>query len=341
MWAAAAPVAITDEQREVLKRWVRAQRTPQSLVLRARIVLMAADGHTNQAIARLLGTTRNTVLHWRKQFATQGLEGLTRVAPGRGRRPSIPAETVQLIVDLTLHGRPEGASYWSCRTMARTVGVSSDTVNRIWRAHGLQPHLVRTFKLSRDPRFWKKPVDVVGLYVNPPDHAVALSVDERRQAGQPVKRARWQSTTPNDKRNRTASLFAALHLLERIMAGQANPDHMRQEFLEFLRRLDRECSADLDLHLVLDHYSPQYQPRVRAWLERRPRFHLHFIPSGTSWLYLIESKFPPLIAKTIRRGSFGSIDDLITALHRFIDAHSGEPNALIWTAPAPSIPEPC
>ena len=298
MWTAAAPLAVLPEQRETLESWVRAQSTPQSVVLRARIVLLAADGLANHAIAQRLRTTRTTVLLWRERFVKQGLPSLRKVAPGRGRKPSIPAATIRQIIDKTLHSAPPGATHWSCASMAKAVGVSPDTVHRVWRQNGLKPHLVRKFKLSTDLRFVEKLTDVVGLYMNPPEHALVLCVDEksqiqaldRTQPGLPLKKGRAQTMTHDYKRNGTAALFAALNLLDGTVFGQVQLHHRHQEFLKFLRRLDRAYPKDLDLHLVLDNYGTHGHPKVKAWLSKRPRFHLHFVPTSSSWLNLIETR---------------------------------------------------
>ena len=345
MWIAAAPLPVSDEQRQTLESWVRAHNTAQSVVLRARIVLLAADGRANHAIAEKLRTTRTTVLLWRERFSTAGLGGLRRVAPGRGRKPSIRAATIHKIVDRTLRTTPAGATHWSCRSMAEAVGVSPDTVNRVWRENGLKPHLVRTFKLSNDPRFVEKLTDVVGLYLNPPEHALVLCVDEkaqiqaldRTQPGLPLKKGRAATVTHDYKRNGTAALFAALNLLDGTVVGQVHLHHRHQEFLSFLRKLDRDFPRDLDLHLVLDNYGTHGHPKVKAWLAKRPRFHLHFVPTSSSWLNLIEIWFGQLTNRALRRGSFTGVGELVTAIHHYIDAHNTDPKPFVWTASVESI----
>jgi transposase len=345
MWTAAAPLSVSPEQRQTLESWVRAHATGQSVVLRARIVLLAAEGRPNHAIAAELKTTRTTVLLWRERFAKQGLLGLRMVAAGRGRKPSISAATIRQIVDQTLHSTPPGATHWSCRTMAEAVGVSPDTVNRVWRESGLKPHLVRKFKLSSDPRFVEKLSDVVGLYMNPPERALVLCVDEksqiqaldRTQPGLPLKKGRAQTMTHDYKRHGTAALFAALNLLDGTVLGEVHLRHRHQEFLSFLRRLDRQYPKDLDLHLVLDNYGTHGHPKVRAWLSSRPRFHLHFVPTGSSWLNLIEVWFSQLTNRAIRRGSFGGVGELVTAIHGYIEAHNHDPKPFVWTASVETI----
>jgi transposase len=231
--------------------------------------------------------------------------------------------------------------------MAKAVGVSPDTVNRVWRENGLKPHLLRKFKLSGDPRFVEKLTDVVGLYMNPPEHALVLCVDEksqiqaldRTQPGLPLKKGRAQTMTHDYKRHGTAALFAALNLLDGTVLGQVHLHHRHQEFLKFLRRLDREYPKDLDLHLILDNYGTHGHPEVKAWLSKRSRFHLHYVPTSSSWLNLIETWFSQLTNRAIRRGSFTGVGELVVAIHRYIDAHNADPKPFVWTASVESILE--
>ena len=345
MWTAAEPLPISPEHRQILERWVRAPSTPQSVVARARLVLMAADGAANNRIAAALGLTRSTVILWRSRFAEGGPAALTETAPGRGRKPSISAERIKAIVDATLHTTPPGATHWSCRTMADAQGVSPATVQRIWDAHGLAPHRVRAFKLSRDPRFTEKLTDVVGLYLDPPDKAVVLCVDEksqiqaldRTQPSLPMKKGRAGTMTHEYKRHGTTSLFAALSMLDGRVIGQCHARHRHQEFLAFLRRLDREFPADLDLHLIVDNYRTHSHPVVRAWLEKHPRFVLHFTPTSSSWLNLVERWFRELTQKRLRRGVFRSVPELIAAIEEFLSVHNEDPRPFVWTATAEAI----
>jgi len=345
MWTAAQPLAITEAHRQTLEIWLRAQRTPQQVALRARIILMAADGAANNRIAQELGVSRSTVILWRERFRAGGSGALTETAPGRGRKPSISAERIKTIVDATLQTTPPGATQWSCRTMARSQGVSPATVQRIWDAHGLAPHRVRSFKLSRDPRFTEKLTDVVGLYLAPPDKAIVLCVDEksqiqaldRTQPSLPLKKGRAGTMTHDYKRHGTTSLFAALNVLEGTVIGQCLARHRHQEFLTFLRRLDRAYPTGLELHLIVDNYRTHSHPVVLAWLAKHPRFVLHFIPTSSSWLNLIERWFRELTEKRLRRGVFRSVPDLIAAIDEFLAVYNEEPRPFVWTASADAI----
>jgi transposase len=347
MWTAAAPASVTEAHRRTLERWLRAQGTPQQVALRAQIILMAADGAANNRIADELGISRSTVILWRTRFADGGPAALTETAPGRGRKPSIGAEQIKAIVDATLQTTPPGATHWSCRTMARAQGVSPATVQRIWDAHGLAPHRVRTFKLSRDRRFTEKLTDVVGLYLNPPDKAIVLCVDEksqiqaldRTQPSLPMKRGRAGTLTHDYKRNGTTTLFAALDLLEGTVIGECHARHRHQEFLAFLRRLDRSYPPELELHLIVDNYGTHKHPDVLRWLAApaHARFPLHFIPTSSSWLNLVERWFRELTTKRIRRGVFRNVPDLVATIYAYIALNNADPRPFVWTASAEAI----
>ena len=338
---------ISDEQREHLERWVGAQKTPQSVAVRARIVLLAGEGESNSQIARVLGVSRPTVILWRSRFAADGVAALAETRPGRGRKPSISSAKVKAIVEATTQTTPAGQTHWSCRTMAKAQAVSPATVQRIWDAHGLKPHRVKTFKLSNDPQFTEKLTDVVGLYLNPPERAIVLCVDEksqiqaldRTQPSLPMKKGRAATMTHDYKRNGTTTLFAALDVLQGTVVGQCLPRHRHQEFLKFLRTLDREFPADHDLHLIVDNYRTHKHNNVNAWLDKHPRFHLHFIPTSSSWLNLVERWFRELTEKAIRRGVFHSVPDLIQAIHVFLQANNQDPKPFVWTASIDTILE--
>ena len=345
MWAPTPPLEVSEEQLRTLRAWVAASTTPQRVVRRSRIVLLAHEGLANNAISRRLEISRPTVILWRKRFAQGGVRALAQDAPGRGRKPTITSEQVAAVVNATLHTNPKDATHWSVRTMARAQGISPASVGRIWEAHGLQPHRTKTFKLSKDKRFVEKLRDVVGLYLNPPEKALVLCVDEksqiqalqRSQPGLPIKPGRCQTMTHDYKRHGTTTLFAALDMLEGTVIGDCMPRHRHQEFLKFLRRIDRETPAELQLHLIVDNYSAHKHDRVKRWLERHPRFHLHFTPTGCSWLNLVERWFAEITRKRIRRGDFHNVAELIAAIKQYLDHHNEQPKPFIWSASAESI----
>jgi transposase len=347
MSVGAAAIGLASEDRVTLERWAGAHSTPQSVARRARVILAAAEGRSNSEIARLVGVSRPSVIACRQRFASDGPAGLTRVRPGRGRRPRISAEHVAQIVEATLHTTPPGETHWSCRSMAKAQGVSPATVQRIWDAHNLKPHRVATFKLSNDKQFVEKLTDVVGLYLNPPDRAIVLCVDEksqiqaldRTQPSLPIKPGRAGTMTHDYKRNGTTTLFAALSMLDGRVVGQCLPRHRHHEFLRFLRTLDREFPADLELHLIVDNYRTHKHDNVNAWLEKHPRFTLHFIPTSSSWLNLVERWLRELTDKAIRRGVFHSVPDLIDAIEQYLAAHNADATPFIWTASVESILE--
>ena len=340
---AALSVNVSDQQQ--IQRWLTAHGTPQQVALRGRIVLAAAAGQSDSAIARRLEINRKTVMLWRARFAEQGLESLWEVAPGRGRKPTYRPKKIKAIVDATLQTKPVGMTHWSCRLMAAAHGVSKSTISNIWRGHNLKPHRVKSFKLSRDPQFLEKLTDVVGLYLNPPQEAIVLCVDEksqiqaldRTQPGLPLKKGRCGTMTHDYKRNGTTTLFAALEVLQGKVIGQCYERHRHQEFLKFLRRLDEEFPGAVPLHLVMDNYGTHKHPRVQAWLKRHSRFVPHFVPTSSSWLNLGERWFGELTSKRVRRGSFGSVEDLEQAIAEFLAAWNENPRPFIWVATVESI----
>ncbi len=340
-------LTMTAGQRDILEKLAKSQTAPHRDVTRAKALLLAADGAANTAIAWELGVAASSVTSWRSRFEEEGLKKFGKVKSGRGRKPTIPDEKVSAIVAATLHDKPAGETHWSCRSMAKAQGVSPATVQRVWAARGLKPHLVKTFKLSNDKRFEEKLVDVVGLYLDPPDQAVVLCMDEksqiqaldRTQPGLPMKRGRAGTMTHDYKRNGTTTLFAALNVLTGVVIGQCLPRHRHEEFLKFLRRIDREVPKGLAVHMILDNYATHKHPDVVAWLDKHPRFHLHFTPTSSSWLNLVERWFRDLTDKAIRRGVFGSVPALITAIEEYLEASNEDPKAFVWTATAEQILE--
>jgi len=338
---------VTEPQREVLERLSRSQTAAHRDVQRAKALLMASDGFATTRAAREIGVSPATVTRWREGFERDGLKASVKVRPGRGRKPSIGAEKVQEIVHATLHETPLGETHWSCRSMARAHGVSHATVQKIWAARAIKPHRVETFKLSKDPRFEEKLADVVGLYLNPPERAIVLSMDEksqiqaldRTQPSLPMKPGRAGTMTHDYKRNGTTTLFAALDVLSGSVIGQCLPRHRHTEFLTFLRTIDREVPKRLQIHLILDNYATHTHPNVKAWLEKHPRFHLHFTPTSSSWLNLIESFFAQLTNKAIRRGVFASVPELIAAIDAYLAANNTNPTPFTWTKTAEQIVE--
>ncbi len=340
-----APIPIKDSQREVLETLARSHTAPHRQVQRARVLLLAADGTANTQIAASVGVSPATVKTWRERFEQEGLKDLGVVRPGRGRKPQITDQKIAEIVHATLHEKPAGETHWSCRTMAKAHGVSAATIQLIWSARGLKPHLVKTFKLSNDKRFEEKLVDVVGLYLNPPEMAVVLCMDEksqiqaldRTQPSLPIKKGRAGTMTHDYKRNGTTTLLAALDVLTGKVIGQCLPRHRHDQFLKFLRTINREVPADLQVHLILDNYATHKHPNVKKWLAKHPRFHLHFTPTSSSWLNMVERWFGKLDDKAIRRGVFQSVPDLITAIETYLTTNNTNPKPFIWTATAEQI----
>jgi transposase len=343
----AEPLPMNEEQRKQLEAWVSARKTPQNLALRAHICLLGADGLSNTAIAKQLNTSRPTVLLWRKRFQESGPEGLAKDAPHGPSSRRLEGAKINAIVEATLHTTPPDATHWSTRTMAKAQGVSRNTVARIWKAHGLQPHRIKTFKLSKDKHFVEKLTDVVGLYLDPPEKALVLCVDEksqiqaldRTQPGLPWKKGRCGTWTHDYKRNGTTCLFAALNMLDGSVIGACLPRHRNIEFLKFLRKINRETPKGLDLHLIVDNYATHKHPNVKEWLSKHPRFHLHFTPTSSSWTNLIERWFGVITQKRIRRGVFHSVPDLIAAIEDFIRIHNENPIPFVWTKGVEEIME--
>ena len=340
----AVQIELTPEEESVLSATARSRRSSVREAERARIILLAAAELTNKEIATKLGTGEPVVGRWRKRFAEDRLAGLTEKA-GRGRKPRYGARKVKKIVDATVKSTPAQATHWSTRTMARQAGVSHTTVRRIWNAHQLKPHLVRTFKLSNDKRFTEKLRDIVGLYLNPPEHALVLCVDEksqiqaldRTQPGLPLKKGRCGTMTHDYKRNGTTTLFAALNMADGTITGKCMNRHRHQEYLKFLRQLDKDTPKDLDLHLIVDNYSTRKHQNVTRWLEKHPRFHQHFIPTSSSWLNMVERFFRELTDKRIRRGVFRSVRELTRAIEDYLSGRNEDPKPFVWTKTADQI----
>jgi transposase len=347
MRPATPPLPLTDSHREILESLRRSRTAPHREVQRAKVLLLAGQGAANSSIATQVGVSPSTVRAWRDRFTVQGLVHFGEVGSGRGRKPSISEEKIAEIVKATQETTPPGQTHWSCRTMAKAQGVSPATVQRIWSSRGLKPHLVKTFKLSNDPKFEEKLIDVVGLYLNPPDNAVVLCMDEkssvqaldRTQASLPMKKGRAGTMTHDYKRNGTTTLFAALNVLTGVVVGQCLPRHRHEEFLKFLKTIDKETPNGLDVHLILDNYATHKHQNVRRWLAKHPRFHLHFTPTSSSWLNLVERWFRDLTDKAIRRGVFHSVPDLIVAIEKYLQANNDDPKPFIWTATADAILE--
>ena len=340
-------VTITDEQRKTLEHWSRGRSTPARLVLRAQVVLQAVAGAANNVIAQALGTDRLLVGKWRRRFVEKGLPGIEKDAP-RGGRPPVGRDAMAArIIEWTTQKRPANATHWSCRTLARELGTSPAMVHRVWRANGLKPHLIRTFKLSNDKQFIEKVVDVVGLYLDPPEHALVLCVDEktqiqaldRTQPSLPLTKGRCGTMTHDYKRNGTTTLFAALNVAEGKLIGTCMKQHRHQEWIKFLEQIDEQTPTGLDLHLIADNYCTHKHPKVKNWLKRHPRFHMHFIPTSSSWLNLVERWFREITDKRIRRGVFKSVQELTGAIMAYIETHNENPRSFEWTAKAEDIIE--
>jgi transposase len=336
---------LREGEQEQIDLWLAALNTPQQVALRCRIIQASGRGAAETAIAATLDVNRKTVRLWKERYTKSGLDSLWEIAPGRGRKPKFSAEKVQSVIDTTLQTKPKGSTHWSCRTMAATQGMSKSTVSKLWRSHNLKPHRSKNFKLSRDPKFLEKLTDVVGLYLNPPDKAIVLCVDEksqiqalnRTQPGLPMKKGRCGTMTHDYKRNGTTTLFAALHLLEGKVIGDFHPRHRHQEFLQFLRRINREFAGQTPLHLVMDNYGTHSTQEVKRWLKAHPRFVTHFVPTSCSWLNLIERWFAELTNKRIRRGSFFSVAELVSSIQEFLQIWNEKPKPFLWTATVDSI----
>ena len=335
---------LTDEQKNELTRLSRSGRTSVRLAERSRIVLLAAQGLQNKEIAGQLGIGRVQVARWRQRYLESGIEGIERDLP-RGA-PPVKVDVKQL-VQMTTQSKPEAATHWSTRTLAVELGVAPSTVWRHWHAHGLKPHVVRGFKVSRDPHFVEKLEDIVGLYMSPPEHALVLCCDEksqvqaldRTQPGLPMKKGRAATMTHDYKRNGTTTLFAALNVLDGQVIGQCQKQHTHVEWLKFLKQIDRQTPRDKTLHLIADNYATHKHPNVKAWLEKHPRFQMHFTPTSASWLNMVERFFRDITVNRLRRGVFTSVSELVGAIDEYVAHHNTNPKPFIWTKSATDILE--
>ena len=338
----AIAVELDDAQRVKLVKLAQSNTTEVRLARRASIVLLAADGLDNHQIGELLGVGRIQAGRWRERYAVGGLKAIEKDRPRGGRKPTIDAEE---IVRLTTQTKPENATQWSTRSLAAVAGVSDSTVQRVWKAHGLKPHLVKGFKVSRDPKFVEKLEDIVGLYMSPPEHALVLCCDEksqvqaldRTQPGLPMKKGRAATMTHDYKRNGTTTLFAALNVLDGQVIGQCQQRHTHVEWLKFLRQIDRQTPKDKTLHLIADNYATHKHPAVQQWLAQHPRLNMHFTPTSASWLNMVERLFRDITVNRLRRGVFTSVPELVTAIDEYIAHHNTKPKPFIWTKSAGDI----
>jgi transposase len=337
--------SVTETDRKALSELASSGRTPQKVALRARIVLLSADGVSTGEIMERLGTTTPTISRWRERYRQLGVPGIVVDRTRPGRKPRISEEQVRDVVERTVGSTPVNATQWSTRTMAAVTGLSKATIQRIWKAHGLQPHRMETFKLSRDPQFLDKLRDVVGLYLDPPERAIVFSVDEksqiqaldRTQPGLPMKKGRAGTMTHDYKRHGTTTLFAALNVATGEVIGECHKRHRHDEFLAFLKRLDRETPADLDLHVIVDNNATHKHATVRAWLARQPRVTLHFTPTSASWLNLVERFFAELTGRRLKRGVFRAVKELEAAIYAYLAHRNLDPQPFTWTASVQDI----
>lgn len=343
----AVKIELSEAETRKLEKLANSRSTSVRLAERSRIVLLAAQGWTNQRIGWELGISMQKASRWRRRFAELGLRGIEKDAPRPGRRPTVDPGLADQVVAWTTQTKPEKATHWSRRLMAERAGISPSTVGRIWRRHGIKPHLFKTFKLSNDPNFVAKLEDVVGLYLSPPENAIVLSCDEkssiqaldRTQPGLPLKKGRAATMTHDYKRNGTTTLFAALNTMTGEVLSQCAPQHRHQDWLRFLRLIERSVPADKEIHIICDNYATHKHQKVKNWFARRPRFHLHFTPTSASWLNMVERFFRDLSEKQIKRGVFRSVAELEQAMNAYIEQHNRAPAPYIWKKSAPDILE--
>src|SRR6478736_4196193 len=333
-------IQVPPEDWERLERLVKDRNTPQKIVWRSRIVLLAGEGNGAVAVARKVGKSVLTVRRWRRRYAATGVDGLLKDATRPPGRKPLTARKIKQVVNLTLNEKPPDATHWSERTMAARAGIAPSSVHKIWAAHGLKPHLTTTFKLSRDPNFVAKVEDIVGLYLNPPDKALVLAVDEksqiqaldRTQPGLPMKKGRCGTMTHDYIRNGTTTLFAALNVLDGKVIGRCMQQHRHQEFIRFLNTVEAAVPAGKLVHAIADNYATHKHPKVREWLVRHPRWTFHFTPTSASWLNAVEGYFAKLTKRRLKRGVFRSIVELQAAINRFVAETNADPKPFVWTA---------
>jgi transposase len=340
-------IDVSPAEQARLEQMVADRNQPSKVVWRAKIILATADGLGTMAIMRATGKSKPCVWRWQERFAAEGVEGLLRDKTRLPGTAPLPADVKLAVLAKTATEKPANATHWSVRTMAKAMGIGHSSVQRIWAEAGLKPHLTGTFKVSNDPLFEEKVTDVVGLYMSPPDKALVLCVDEksqiqaldRTQPGLPLKRGRAATMTHDYKRHGTTTLFAALDVKTGFVIGECLPRHRAKEFIGFLKRIDRTIKKHLDLHLVVDNYGTHKTPEVEAWLAKHPRFKLHFIPTSSSWLNLVERFFAEITDKRIRRGVFKSVAELEAAIHDYLDRRNADPKPFVWTKSAAAILE--
>jgi transposase/transcriptional regulator with XRE-family HTH domain len=338
-------IILTPEEESTISCWAKGKSFPLRLIQRAQIIQLASQGIFSHDIAERLDVSRPTVQLWRERFLALRLLGLEKDAPRPGRFPKIQYGKVTAIVNATLHTTPSNATHWSVRSMAKLQGISKNSVQRIWKQYNLKPHLIKTFKISRDKQFLEKLYDVVGLYLNPPDKAIVLCVDEKSQIQAlertqpllPLRPGIPARQTHDYARHGTTTLFAALNMLDGSVIGNCMPRHRHQEFIRFLQIINAKTPIDLDLHLIVDNYGTHKHPRVSRWLKRHPRFHLHFTPTSSSWVNMVERWFSEITLKRIRRGSFRNVKELIMVIKKYIESHNQNPKVFVWTASVESI----
>ncbi len=341
----AAEITLTEAEEKELKRLVSGRRTEVRVVCRAKIVLAAARGLLNSEIAAELGVDPNTVGRWRTRFAKKRIAGIIKDLPRGGRPSRDGGAAASLIIERTTQSKPSNATHWSTRSLGKELGLTQSMVHRVWKANGLKPHLIKTFKLSSDPHFEEKLRDVVGLYLNPPENAIVLSADEktsiqaldRSQPSLPLTKGRCGTMTHDYKRNGTTTLFAAISMVCGKVISTCMERHRHQEWIKFLDLIDEQTDSNLDIHLIVDNYATHKHAKVKSWLTRHPRFHVHFIPTSSSWLNVIERFFRDLDVKRLKRGVFKSVPDVVAAIRAYIDGHNDNPKPIIWSATADKI----